>query len=61
MYVLAGKPNSQHDSADGVEDGKNKFVEGGTPPRFQLYNKDLKQEDLKTKLASKADLFSMLE
>ena len=23
VYVLAGKPNSQHDSADGVEDGKS--------------------------------------
>lgn len=22
VYTLAGKPNSKHDSADGVEDGK---------------------------------------
>jgi len=28
VYVLAGKPNSLHDSADGVEDGKCKY----TPP-----------------------------
>ena len=25
-YVLAGKPNSKHDSADGTEDGKAPFL-----------------------------------